>query len=103
MAQSNNESNVRRIPPFWQNHTEDPPTLCEDWSDLFHIAIIAKENIDIENLINSSERHHSQPPTLENPTDNESKNQRKLRTDRNIQEQRRYDEVETASIKKVTK
>ena len=50
MAQSNNESNVKRIPPFWQNHTVDPPTLWEDWSDLFHLAIIAKENIDIENL-----------------------------------------------------
>ena len=41
MAQSNNESNVRGIPPFWQNHTVDPPIPWEDWSNLFHLAIIA--------------------------------------------------------------
>ena len=53
--------------------------------------------------MNPWERHHPQPPTLENPTDNESENLRELRTDRNIQEQRRYDEKETASIKTETK
>ena len=47
MAQSNNESNVRKIPPLWQNHTVDPPLPWEEWSDFFHLAIIAKENIDI--------------------------------------------------------
>ena len=75
MAQSNNESNVRGKPPFWQNHTVDPPILWEDWSDLFHLAIIAKENIDIEKLSNSSENHHPQPPNLKNPLDGETENQ----------------------------
>ena len=102
MAQSNNESNVRGK-PFWQNHTVDTPIPWEDWSDFFHLAIIAQENIDSENLLNPSERHHPQPPTLENPTDNESENRRKSNIDRNIQEQRRYDEEETASIKRETK
>ena len=99
MAQSNNESNMRRIPSFWQNHTLDAPIAWENWSDLFHLAIIAKANIDNENLLNPSERHPPQPPSLENPTDYESENQRKSRVDRNTQEQRRYDEEETASIK----
>ena len=103
MAQSNNESNVRGNPPFWRNHTVDPPIPWEDWSDLFHLAIIVKENIDIENQLNPSEKHHAQPPTLENPTNNESQSQRKSRIDRKIQEQRRYDEKETASIKSETK
>ena len=103
MAQSNNESKVRRIPLFWQNHTVDAPIPWEDWSDLFHLAIIAKENIDIENLLNPSERRHPQPPTLENPTENESESLRKSRKDRNIQEQRRHDEEETASTKSETK
>ena len=103
MAQSNNESNVRRIPPFWQNHTVDPPIPWEDWSDLFHLALIAKENVDIKNLLYPLERHHPQPPTLENPTDNESESQRKSRIDSNTQDQRRYDEEETASIKSETK
>ena len=103
MAQSNNESKVRGIPPFWQNHTVDPPIPWEDWSDLFHLAIVAKENIDSENLLNPSERHHPQPPNLENPMDGETENQRQLRMDRNAQEQRRYDEEESASIKSETK
>ena len=98
MAQSNNESNVRGIAPFWQNHTVDPPIPWEDWSDLFHLAIIAKENIDIENLLNPSERHHLQPPNLENPLDGKTENQRKSRIDRNVQEQRRYDEEETLRL-----
>ena len=98
MAQSNNESNVKGIPPFWQNHAVDPPIPWEDWSNLFHLAIIAKENIGIENLLNPSEIH-PQPPNLENPLNGETENQRKSRIDRNVQEQRRYDEEETASIK----
>ena len=76
--QSNNESIVRGISPFWQNHTVDPPIPWEDWIDLFHLSIIAKENIDIENLLNPSERHHPQPPTLKNLTGNESENQKKI-------------------------
>ena len=103
MALLNNECNVRGIPPFWQNHTVDPPIPWEDWSDLFHLAIIAKENIDIENLLSPSDRHHPQPPKFENPLDGETENQRKSRIDRNVQEQRRYDEEETASIKTETK
>ena len=101
--QSNNESNVRGIPPFRQNHTVDPPITWDDWSDFFHLAIIAKENIDIKNLRNLSERHHPQPPTIENPTDKQSESQIKSRIDRTIQEQRRYDEEETASINSETK
>ena len=40
---------------------------------------------------------------MENPTDNQSESQIKSRIDRTIQEQRRYDEEETASIKSETK
>ena len=58
MAQSTNESNVRGIPLFWQNHTVDPPIPWEDWSDLFQLAIIAKENIDIENSIRWRDNTH---------------------------------------------
>ena len=88
------------IPPFWQNHTVDAP--WEGWSDFFHLAIIAKENVDIQNLLNSSEKHHPLPPALENPTENESEIQRKTRTKRNIQVQKRYDDDEAASIKTET-
>ena len=40
---------------------------------------------------------------MENPLDGETENQRKSRIDRNVQEQRSYDEEETASIKTETK
>ena len=99
MAQSNNESNLRGIPPFCAKPYRRSPIPWEDWSDLFHLAIIAKENIDIENHLNPSEKHHPQPPNLENSLVGEMQNQRKSRIDRNVQEQRRYDEEETASIK----
>ena len=104
MAQSNsNESNVRGIPSFWQNHTVDPPIPWEEWSDLFQLAIIAKENIDIENLLNPTERYHPPPPTLENRPENESDAQKTSRIERNIQEQKRFDDEEMASIKSETK
>ena len=104
MAQSNsNESNVRGIPSFWQNHTVDPPIPWEEWSDLFQLAIIAKENIDIENLLDPSERYHPLPPTLENPPENESDAQKTSRIERNIREQKRFDDEEMASIKSETK
>ena len=93
---------MRGIPSFWQNHTVDPPIPWEDWSDLFHLAIFAKENIDIENLLIPSKRHHPQPPNLENPMDGETDNQRQSRIEKNTQEQRRYDEEESASIKSET-
>ena len=100
MAQSNsNESNVRGIPSFWRNHTVDPPIHWEEWSDLFQQAIIAKENIDIENLLNPTERCHPLPPTLENETDS----QKTSRLERHIREQKRYDDEEIVSIKSETK
>ena len=104
MAQSNsNESNVRGIPSFWQNHTVDPSIPWEEWSDLFQLAIIAKENIDIENMLNPSERYHPLPPTLANPPENESDAQKTSRIERNIREQKRFDDEKMASIKSETK
>ena len=49
------------------------------------------------------ERQHPLPPNLENSTDGETDAQRRSRMERNTQEQRRYDEEETASIKTETK
>ena len=79
MAQSNNKSNVRAIPPFWQNHVVASPIPWEEWSNLFHLAIIGKEKVDIENQPNLSERHHPRPPTQTSSTENELKVQRKTK------------------------
>ena len=95
---------MRGIPSFWQNHTVvDRPIPWEEWSDLFQLAIIAKEKIDIENLLNATERYHPLPPTLENPPENESDSQKTSRFERNIRGQKRYDDEEMASIKSETK
>ena len=65
MAQSNsNDSNLRDIHSFWQNQMVDPLIPWEEWDDLFQIAVIAKENIDIKKFPNSIEMHHPQPPFL---------------------------------------
>ena len=78
MAQSNsNESNVRGIHSFWQNHTVDPPIPWEEWSDLFQLAIIAKENTDIDNMRYPTERYHPHSPLLENPPEGEKESQKK--------------------------
>ena len=81
----------------------DPPITWEEWSDLFQLAKIAKENIDIENLLNPTERYHPLPPTLENPPGNETDSQKTSRLERNIREQKRYDDEEIVSIKSETK
>ena len=81
----------------------DPPIPWEEWSDLFELAIIAKENIDIENLLNQTERYHPLPPALENPPKNQTDFQKTSRLERNIREQNRYDDEEMASIKSETK
>ena len=83
MVQSNNESNVRRILSFWQKHSVDPPIPWEECSDLIQLAINAKENVDIKNLLNRTEKHHAHPPALE-IEENESENQRKARTEKNF-------------------
>ena len=98
MPQSNNESNVRGMPSFWQNHTVDPPIPWEEWSDLFQLAITAKEKVDIKNSLNPIERYYPDPPALENRTEKESENQRKERL-----VQKRYDDEEAASIRTVAK
>ena len=103
MAQSNNKSNVRAMPPFWQNDTVASPIPWVDWSNIFHLAIIAKEIVDNENQPNLSERHHPRPPTQKISTENELKVQRKTKIERSIQDQKRYDEEEAVCIKTETK
>ena len=80
-----------------------PTFSWEELSDHFQLAIIAKGNRDIENLLNPIKTHQPQPPALKIPTENEMKVQRKAQLERNMQEQKRYDAEEAASIKAETK
>ena len=49
MAQSVG-SNLRRSPAFRRKQIMEPPNFWTHWSDQFHLAIIAKEKLDIDNL-----------------------------------------------------
>ena len=56
-----------------------------------------------QNLLNPAEQYHPLPPTLENPPEYEIDSQKTSRLERNIREQKRYDDEEMASIKSETK
>ena len=67
---------MRGIPSFCQNYTVDPQIPWEKWSNHFQLAVIAKNNTDIENFLSLMERYHPQPPILENHPDSESETQK---------------------------
>ena len=67
---------MRGLPSFWQNQTVDPPIPWEEWNDLFQLAIIAKENVDIEKLLNSIKRPNPHPSTPDNLTEREKRKTR---------------------------
>ena len=75
MAQSNTDSSLRGIPAFWPNHTVEPPIHWNNWIDQFHLAIIAKENLDIDNLKEPVERKTTLP-ILEGAQESETKEAR---------------------------
>ena len=99
MAQSN-DSNVRRIPPFWPNHTLEPPHAWTQWGDQFQLAIIAKENLDIESL-HGPEVQETQIPILEQTeqtTGSESDTDRASRETRNRNAMKQYEAAEEKRI-----
>ena len=96
MAQSN-DSNVRGIPPFWPNHTLEPPHAWTQWSDQFQLAIIAKDNLDIESL-HGPEIPETQIPILEQATGSESDAEKANRESRNKSTMKQYESAEEKRI-----
>ena len=92
MAQSN-KSNLRGIPAFWPNHTMEPPHSWTHWSDQFQLTIIAKENLDIDNL-SGREVPEVQFPILEQSTGSELENERASREARNRITMKSYEVAE---------
>ena len=90
MAQSTTDSNLRGIPAFWPNHTVEPLTHWNNWIDQFHLAIIAKENLDIDNLEEPMEGETT-IPVLEGAPDSETDPQKKSREARNKKTMRVYE------------
>ena len=93
MAQSTTDSNLRGIPAFRPNHTVEPPTQWNNWIDQFHLAIVAKENLDINNLKESVEGKTTLP-ILEGAQESETDQQRKAREARNKEVMRVYGHAE---------
>ena len=93
MAQSATDSNLRGIPAFWPNHTVEPPAQWNNWIDQFHLAIIAKENLDIDNLKEPMEGETTLP-ILEGAQESETDQQRKAREARNKETMRVYEHAE---------
>ena len=90
MAQSTTDSNLRGNPAFWPNLTVEPPTQWTNWVDEFHLAIIAKENLDIDNLKEPLESETT-IPILEGAQESEIESQRKAREARNKETMRVYE------------
>ena len=81
MQTSVNQSGMRGVPPFWQTHTIiTPPTQWEDSRDIFQSALVAKENIDIKNLLNTLDLLRTKIQKLEESTQNESTTAKAERT-----------------------
>ena len=67
MAQSN-ELNLRGLEFFWNNTSSENQHDWERWSEKFQLTIIAKDSMDIEDVINPSPRPELAYPMAE-PTD----------------------------------
>ena len=94
---------MRGIPPSRQNHTSDPPVPREEWSDLFHHAIIAKENVDIENHLIRLKYITHNPQYLRIRQKMNRKTKRIARLEKNIREKMRYEDEKLPSSKSETK
>ena len=96
MAQSN-DSSVRGIPPFWSSHNLEPSHAWTQWSDQFQLAIIAKENLDLESL-HGPEIPETQIPILEQATGSESDVEKANRESRIKNAMKQYESAEEKRI-----
>ena len=73
MAQSN-ESNLRGLKFFWNNTSSENQHDWEKWSEKFQLTIIAKDSVDIEDVINPPVRTELVYPMAElaDPSDDQA-------------------------------
>ena len=74
MAQSN-ESKLRGLEFFWNNTLRENQHDWERWSEKFQLTIIAKDSVDIEDVINPPVRTELAYPMAElaEPSDNQAR------------------------------
>ena len=90
---------MRGVSPFWQSHIIDIPIPRDDWRDMFQLALIAKENIDIDNFVIPLEILKPENLHLEEEPQNESSSANTERLARNAEERNRFIDSENARIK----
>ena len=89
---------MRGVLPVWQSNTIDSSTPWEDWRDMFQLALLDKENIDIDNLLNPLELVKQEILKLEEEPQNESKTVKTERLARSAEERNRFKDSENAQI-----
>ena len=51
MVQSNTDSTYRGMDVFWAGPSQQPTVSWEEWSQSFQLIVIAKDETDIEDLL----------------------------------------------------
>ena len=104
MAQSN-ESNLRGLEFFWNNTSSENQHDWERWLEKFQLTIIAKDSVDIEDVINPPVRTELAYPMAEpaEPSDDqarraEKEEQHQIAIQDYNEEMRRRKAEETAKI-----
>ena len=90
------------IASFWPNHTFEPPHFWTQWSDQFQLAIITKENLDIDSL-NGPEVPETQIIILEQPTASDLDTDRASREARNKNALKLYEADKEKRVKQEKK
>ena len=91
------DSSLRGLPTFWPNHTAEPTTQWTNRIDQYNLAIIAKENLDIDNLKDPLESETT-IPIFEGAQDSKNETQRKVREARSKDVMRVYKKAEDKRI-----
>ncbi len=79
---------------FWEKPTEFPPMALEQWRNRFHIALLAKHDIDTEDIQDYIPR-----PTFDFTPEEASAVQRETREAETARNERNKQAKETADIK----
>ena len=89
MAQSaaESKSTPRHLEAFWEKPTATPPLTWDKWHQQWKLALLAKEGIQLDNLLNDPPAAVTYPPelTYEEPVENNTQATERDRKVRNKQ------------------
>ena len=54
MTQPNTDSVYRGLDKIWADPSQEPPASWEEWSQSFHLIVVAKEEIDFMDILQDS-------------------------------------------------